>query len=105
VLLVGFAGAMRRSELSALSQCRRRCGDGEGLWISPGAVQDRSGRRATVGIAYGSNPATCPVWAWRDIGGEELGLRGERAKGKKFLVGPPRGRSRPGIVAGITSGG
>jgi integrase len=63
LLLVGFAGALRRSELAAL--------DYEDLrWVTEGLVvtirrsktdQEGSGRR--VGIPYGSNPDTCPVRA------------------------------------------
>lgn len=65
ILLVGFAGALRRSELSALD-----VGDvgetGEGLRISVvRSKTDQEGEGHTVGITYGSNPPTCPVRAWR----------------------------------------
>jgi len=65
VLLLGFAGALRRSELSALD-----VGDveetGEGLRISVARSKtDQEGDGHTVGITYGSNPPTCPVRAWR----------------------------------------
>ena len=62
LLLVGFAGALRRGELAALD-----VGDvaetGEGLRITVGrSTTDREG--AVVGIAYGSDRRTCPVRAW-----------------------------------------
>jgi integrase len=63
LLLVGFAAALRRSELAAL--------DYEDLrWVTEGLVvtirrsktdQEGAGRR--VGVPYGSNPETCPVRA------------------------------------------
>jgi site-specific recombinase XerD len=61
LLLLGFAGALRRSELVALNMA-----DIE--YVAEGIVvtirrsktdQDAEGRK--VGIAYGSNEATCPV--------------------------------------------
>ena len=65
VLLIGFAGAMRRSELSALD-VTGVAETGEGLRISVGRSKtDQEGGGATVGITYGSNPPTCPVRAWR----------------------------------------
>ena len=66
LLLVGFAGAFRRSELAAL-----RVEDvqetKEGLLIRIGRSktdQEAQGREAA--IPYGSTPDTCPVRAYRD---------------------------------------
>jgi integrase len=65
LLLVGFAGAFRRSELVALN-----CADIE--FSADGMVvtlrrsktdQECAGRK--VGLPYGSNPETCPVRALR----------------------------------------
>jgi site-specific recombinase XerD len=65
ILLLGFAGALRRSEISALD-----VGDvvetGEGLKVAVARSKtDQEGDGHTVGITYGSNPPTCPVRAWR----------------------------------------
>lgn len=61
LLLLGFAGAFRRSELAALE-----LGDLE--WRTEGLVvtlrrskTDQSGEGRRVGIPYGSDPSTCPV--------------------------------------------
>ena len=65
ILLLGFAGALRRSELSALDVADV-VETGEGLKIAVGRSKtDQEGEGHTVGIAYGSNPPTCPVRAWR----------------------------------------
>ncbi|MBW0102122.1 tyrosine-type recombinase/integrase [Pseudonocardia sp. KRD-291] len=65
LLLIGFAGALRRSELVALTLADVAL-DSDGLRIfiaasktDPGAVGH------TRGLSYGSDPATCPVRAWR----------------------------------------
>jgi integrase len=65
ILLIGFAGALRRSELSALDVADV-VETGEGLRISVGRSKtDQEGGEYTVGVTYGSNPPTCPVRAWR----------------------------------------
>ena len=65
ILLIGFAGALRRSELSALDVADV-VETGEGLRISVGRSKtDQEGEGHIVGITYGSNPPTCPVRAWR----------------------------------------
>jgi integrase len=72
LLVLGFAGAFRRSELVALNV--------EDLdWQDDGLVvhicrskTDQEGQGATVGILFGSDPATCPVRtvrAWLDTAG------------------------------------
>jgi integrase len=65
LLLVGFAGALRRSELVALDveDIEQR---GEGLVIRiRRSKTDPEGAGRLVGIPYGSNPTTCPVRALR----------------------------------------
>ena len=63
LLLIGFAGAFRRSELVSLRYediCFRK----EGLVVTiPHSKTDREGEGQTVGIPYGSHPETCPVRA------------------------------------------
>src|SRR5207248_19441 len=72
LLLVGFAGALRRSELVALdvADLEERH---EGLVITlRRSKTDQEGVGRPVGIPYGSNPATCPVRnlrAWLDLAG------------------------------------
>jgi site-specific recombinase XerD len=72
LLLIGFAGAFRRSELVALNA--------EDLeFVSEGIVAtirrsktDQEGQGRRVAIPYGSSPATCPVRslrAWLDAAG------------------------------------
>jgi hypothetical protein len=65
LILIGFAGAFRRSELSALD-VDDVAETGEGLRITLGRSKtDQEAEGSTVGITYGSNPPTCPVRAWR----------------------------------------
>jgi integrase len=66
LLLVGFAGAFRRSELVSLDV-------GDVTFSSDGLVvrlrrskTDQEARGRTVGLPFGSNPLTCPVRALRD---------------------------------------
>jgi len=65
LLLLGFAGAFRRSELVSLDV-------GDLAWNEDGLTArlrrsktDQEGAGRTVGIPYGSKPATCPVRAVR----------------------------------------
>lgn len=63
IFLLGFAGALRRSELAAI---RREDltfrADGLRLLI-PRSKGDQEGEGAEIGIPRGANPATCPVRA------------------------------------------
>jgi site-specific recombinase XerD len=76
LLVVGFAGAFRRSELVALD-----VGDvvenGDGLLVTiRRSKTDQEGEGATIGLPYGSDPATCPVRtlrAWLDAAAIEDG--------------------------------
>lgn len=72
LLLVGFAGALRRTELAA-AQIGNKSGDvsiedgADGLTVHIGRSKgDQDGGGQQVGIPFGSNPTTCPVRAWRD---------------------------------------
>jgi site-specific recombinase XerD len=65
LLLVGFAGAFRRSELVELRYEDVRFTD-EGLIVTiPKSKTDQEGEGQTVGIPYGSYPESCPVRALR----------------------------------------
>ncbi|MDQ4078353.1 MAG: tyrosine-type recombinase/integrase [Chloroflexota bacterium] len=63
LLLVGFAGAFRRSELVSLTVSDvRESSDGLILTLRYSKT-DQEGAGRNVGIPYGSNPDTCPVRA------------------------------------------
>ena len=65
LLLTGFAGALRRSELVGLDVADLRFGkDGVILRIRH-SKRDQEGEGADVGIAFGQHPETCPVAALR----------------------------------------
>jgi integrase len=87
LILLGFAGAFRRSELVAL--------DREDVTISSDGVTillrrsktDQEGQGRKVGIPYGSNPSTCPVralLAWLEASAIESGplFRGVNRHGR-----------------------
>ena len=65
LLLIGFAGALRRSELVALDVADIT-EDDQGLQlVLRRSKTDQEGETKTLGLPYGSNPVTCPVRAWR----------------------------------------
>ena len=68
LLLVGFAGAFRRSELVGLDlQDVKETADGLVITLRRSKT-DQEGRGQQIGIPYGSTPTTCPVRAlkaWR----------------------------------------
>jgi site-specific recombinase XerD len=65
ILLLGFAGAFRRSELARL-ETREFRETGEGLVVRVSRSKtDQEARGREVAIPYGSDEATCPVRAWR----------------------------------------
>jgi site-specific recombinase XerD len=65
LLLMGFAGALRRSELVALD-VEDIIEDDDGLrLLIHSSKTDQEGESTTLGIPYGSHPATCPVRALR----------------------------------------
>lgn len=66
VLLIGFAGAFRRSELAALDLADLDFGR-DGLIVTlRRSKTDQEGEGRTIGIPYGSDPATCPVRTAQD---------------------------------------
>jgi integrase len=72
LLLLGFAGAFRRSELVALDVADLRDVP-EGLVVTIRTSKtDQEGQGRTIGIPYGRHAATCPVHAvqaWRELAG------------------------------------
>ncbi|WP_424140680.1 site-specific integrase [Roseomonas chloroacetimidivorans] len=66
LLLTGFAGALRRSELVAIDREELRF-TSEGMTIRIlRSKRDQEGEGATVGIPRGLNPLTCPVRAMEE---------------------------------------
>ena len=76
LLLLGFAGGFRRSELVSLNLADLTF-TREGLVVKlRRSKTDPEGQGREVGIPYGSTPATCPVRAtrvWLDLLGSESG--------------------------------
>ena len=65
LLLIGFAGGFRRSELAAIDFADVEDGD-DGLTILiRRSKTDQEGEGRKIGIAYGGDPKTCPVRAYR----------------------------------------
>jgi len=65
LLLLGFAAALRRSELVALHVADVRFEE-EGLVLTlRRSKTNQEGRLETIAVAYGSEPTTCPVRALR----------------------------------------
>lgn len=63
LLLIGYAGALRRSEIVAI-QREHVTFTGSGLkLLIPRSKGDQTGKGATLGIAKGTSPETCPVRA------------------------------------------
>jgi integrase len=97
MILLGFAGAFRRSELVGLNVEDCEFGK-DGLTITlrrSKTDQDCVGRK--VGIPYGSNPETCPVrvlQSWM----EQSGIT---SSGPLFRSITRHGKIRPGRLSGI----
>jgi site-specific recombinase XerD len=72
LLVVGFAGAFRRSELVALDVANvAETADGLVVTIRRSKT-DQEGEGASIGLPFGSDPATCPVRTlrvWLDAAG------------------------------------
>ena len=65
LLLIGFAAALRRSELVALDVTDvDHTNDGLVITVRRSKT-DQEGAGRKVGVPYGSNPSTCPVRAWK----------------------------------------
>jgi site-specific recombinase XerD len=65
LLLLGFAAALRRSELVGLDATDlEETHDGLVITVRRSKT-DQEGVGRKIGVPYGSNPATCPVRAWR----------------------------------------
>lgn len=76
LLVVGFAGGFRRSEVAALTVDDVERHEGGLVVLIRRAKGDQEGRGRRVGLPYGSNPATCPVrtlTAWLDAAEIEEG--------------------------------
>ena len=65
LLLIGFAAALRRSELVGLDATDvERTGDGLVLTLRKSKT-DQEGAGRKIGVPYGSHLSTCPVRAWQ----------------------------------------
>jgi site-specific recombinase XerD len=65
LLLIGFSGGFRRSELAAITLNHvEDTADGLKILI-PRSKVDQEGEGRVIGIVYGSDPRTCPVRAYR----------------------------------------
>jgi integrase len=87
LLLIGFAGALRRSELIGLDVADITEDDDGLRLVLRRSKTDQEGETTTIGLPYGSNPSTCPVRAWRAW----LGLAG-LADGPAFRAVTRHGR-------------
>lgn len=66
ILVVGFAGAFRRSEVVGFDvEHVTEKADGLGVRL-PWSKTNQEGEREQIGLPYGSDATTCPVRAWRD---------------------------------------
>ena len=96
LILLGFAGAFRRSELVSLDV--EDCAFGkDGLTVTlRRSKTDQQGAGRKIGIPYGSNPETCPVrvmQSWIELAAI--------ADGPAFLSISRHGRIQPGRLSGI----
>jgi integrase len=66
LLLIGFAGALRRSELVAIDREHLRFTTDGMTVLIPRSKRDQEGEGATIGIPRGLNPLTCPMRAMEE---------------------------------------
>jgi site-specific recombinase XerD len=96
MILLGFAGAFRRSELIGLDVADCDFGK-DGLTITlRRSKTDQDGQGRKIGIPYGSNPETCPVrtvQTWME--------HAAISTGPLFRSITRHGRLRPGRLSGI----
>ena len=82
LLLIGFAGAFRRAEISELRVADLEFFEGRGLVVEVRASKtDAQGEGQAVGIPYGDHESTCPITAvtrWLDFSGRS---------GEEYLFG------------------
>ncbi|OHV42420.1 integrase [Parafrankia colletiae] len=96
LLLVGFAGCLRRSELVGLNTADLVETD-DGLVVTVRRSKtDQEAAGAQVGLAYGSYRPTCPVRAWRGWVAAAAGAGVPLAGGPAF-----RGINRHGQVGAV----
>jgi site-specific recombinase XerD len=87
LLLIGFAGAFRRSELVGLNVEDVSFTEDGAVILLRRSKTDQEGEGRKVGVPFGSNPATCPVRAlraWLQAAGIEQGaiFRGVNRHGR-----------------------
>lgn len=101
LLVLGFAGALRRSELVALDVADLTERD-EGLVVTiRRSKTDQEGEGAEIGVPFGSDPDTCPVRAVRDWRAR-AGLEGGKALRSVALGGRVSDRGlHPSAVATV----
>ena len=118
VLLLGFAGAFRRSELVALD-LNDLTENSDGLVVTiRRSKSDQEGRGDTKAIPFGSDPETCPVRAvraWTEAAGIAEGplfrpvdrhgnVSDARLSGKAIAIVIKRAAERVGLDASAYSG-
>ena len=80
MLLLGFAAALRRSELAAV-RAENLSYTPEGLrLLIPKSKSDQEGAGQVVGVAYGDRPETCPVRAVRSYLGAASGALADQGR-------------------------
>ncbi|OHV36946.1 MULTISPECIES: tyrosine-type recombinase/integrase [Pseudofrankia] len=101
LLLVGFAGCLRRSELVGLDMADIEVTP-DGLVLSVRSSKtDQEGLGALVGLAYGSYRPTCPVRAWQAWAAAARLTAGPAFRGINRHGHVGAGRLHPGSVARI----
>jgi len=97
LLLVGWTGALRRSELVALTTADIEFIEGEGVNIYVRrSKSDQEGTGLVKGLPYGSNKETCPVTAlrqWMQAAERQLGEPLEGDVFRRFYRGESIGES------------